>query len=353
MKKDLDNLRENIDEIDTELLELISKRASLAKEVGSLKGDGVIYKPEREAQILKSLVNANKGPLSDKSIIDIFKTVISNCRALERLLSISFLGPAGTFSEEATIKQFGENIDPVFANSIDEVFNHVQSERVHYGVVPVENSTEGAVNRTLDLLLIRDLKICGEIILPVHHYLLSKNKKINEIKNIYSHGQSLAQCHNWIMGNLSSANKIAVLSNAEGARIAANEKESAAIASSRAAELFDLNVLNENIEDDPNNSTRFLVISKQDVAVSGDDKTSIVVTAKNKPGAIVDLVSPFAKYDVSMTKLESRPAKVGIWEYVFFIDIEGHQSDFKVKTALEEIEAKSSFLKVLGSYPKN
>ena len=353
MKKKLDKLRLSIDQIDIKLLDLVSKRASFAQEVGKLKGDGVIYKPEREAQILSSIIKDNNGPLNNKGIVNIFKAIISNCRALEKKLSVSFLGPAGTFSEEATIQQFGENIKPISANSIDDVFNHVQSEKVHYGVVPVENSTEGAISRTLDLLLMKDLKICGEILLPVHHFLLSKNKKIESIKNIYAHGQSLAQCHDWIMGNLSACNKISVLSNAEGARMASQEKGAAAIASSRASKIFKLNILQENIEDDPNNSTRFLIISKQDVAVSGNDKTSFVVATKNKPGAIADLVAPLAKHKVSMTKLESRPAKFGIWEYVFFIDIEGHQETPKVKKALEEIEKKSSFLKILGSYPKN
>jgi len=353
MKKKLDKLRLSIDKIDKNLLELLSKRASFAQEVGRLKGDGVIYKPEREAQILSSIIKDNNGPLNDESIINIFKAVISNCRALEKKLSVSFLGPAGTFSEEATIQQFGENIKPISAISIDDVFNHVQSGKVHYGVVPVENSTEGAISRTLDLLLMKDLKICGEILLPVHHFLLSKNKKVEDIKNIYAHGQSLAQCHDWIMGNLSVCNKIPVLSNAEGARMASQEKNSAAIASSRASKIFKLNILQENIEDDPNNSTRFLIISKQDVAASGKDKTSFVVATKNRPGAIADLVAPLAKHKVSMTKLESRPAKFGIWEYVFFIDIEGHQETAKVKKALEEIEKKSSFLKILGSYPKN
>jgi chorismate mutase/prephenate dehydratase len=353
MKKKLDKLRLSIDQIDKKLLDLLSKRASFAQEVGKLKGDGVIYKPEREAQILSSIIKDNNGPLNNESIVNIFKAVISNCRALEKKLSVSFLGPAGTFSEEATIQQFGENIKPISANSIDDVFNHVQTGKVHYGVVPVENSTEGAISRTLDLLLMKDLKICGEILLPVHHFLLSKNKKIEDIKSIYAHGQSLAQCHDWIMDNLSVCNKIPVLSNAEGARMAAQEKGSAAIASSRASNIFKLNILQENIEDDPSNSTRFLIISKQDVESSGNDKTSFVVATKNKPGAIADLVAPLAKHKVSMTKLESRPAKFGIWEYVFFIDIEGHQKTIKVKKALEEIENKSSFLKILGSYPKN
>ena len=353
MKKDLNKLRDDIDKIDTKLLDLISKRAFIAQEVGKLKNDGVIYRPEREAQVLLRLLKENQGPLSNESITNIFKSVISNCRALEKKLSVSFLGPLGTFSEEATIRQFGENIETIPTDSIDQVFNHVQSGIAHYGVVPVENSTEGAISRTLDLLLTKDLKICGEIILPVHHFFLSKNNKLKGIKTIYAHGQSLAQCHDWLMNNAPDIKKVAVMSNAEGAKLASKEKNAAAIASSRAADLFNLAILFENIEDEQNNSTRFLVLSTQDVKPSSNDKTSIVVATKNKPGAIAELVAPFAKNKVSMTKLESRPSKIGMWEYVFFIDIEGHQTHKSVKAALVTIESKASFMKILGSYPKN
>ena len=353
MKKDLIKLRNDIDKIDSKLLDLISKRSSIAQKVGKLKGDGVIYKPEREAQVLLRLLKENKGPLSDESITNIFKSIISNCRALEKKLSVSFLGPLGTFSEEATIQQFGESIQTIPSDSIDEVFNHVQSGIAHYGVVPVENSTEGAISRTLDLLLTKELKICGEIILPIHHFFLSKKRDLKKINTIYAHGQSLAQCHDWLINNVPDIKKVAVMSNAEGARLASKESNSAAIASSRAADLFNLNILFENIEDEQSNSTRFLVLSSEDVKPSNNDKTSIVVATKNKPGAIAELVAPFAKNKVSMTKLESRPSKIGMWEYVFFIDMEGHQANKSVKAALNVIESKASFMKILGSYPKN
>ena len=268
-------------------------------------------------------------------------------------MAISFLGPSGTFSEEATIKHFGENVKSIPTNSIDEVFNNVQSEKVHYGVVPIENSTEGGISRTLDLLLMKDLKICGEITLPVHHCLISKSKDLKKIKNIYAHGQSLAQCHDWIANNLPNAEKITVLSNAEGAKIASKERHSAAIASARAASIFKLNILQNHIEDEPNNTTRFLILSDQEIEPSGNDKTSIVVATKNKPGAIVGLIDPFASRKVGLTKLESRPSKIGMWEYVFFIDVDGHREDAKVKLCLTDIEKKSSFMKFLGSYPKN
>ena len=243
------------------------------------------------------------------------------------------------------------SIETIPTDSIDQVFNHVQSGIAHYGVVPVENSTEGAISRTLDLLLTKDLKICGEIILPVHHFFLSKNNKLKGIKTIYAHGQSLAQCHD--LEAVQRLNVVSVMSNAEGAKIASKEKNTAAIASSRAADLFNLTTLFENIEDEQSNSTRFLVLSSQNVKPSNNDKTSIVVATKNKPGAIAELVAPFAKNKVSMTKLESRPAKIGMWEYVFFIDIEGHQTNKSVKAALSIIESKASFMKILGSYPKN
>ena len=351
MKKELSKFREQIDLIDKKIIDLISQRGSLAKEVGTLKNDGIIYKPEREAQIFSALKKYNKGPLKPESIVNIFKAIISNCRALEKKLNISFLGPLGTFSEQATKKHFGENIEVSPTESIDEIFSHVQSDNSNYGVVPVENSSEGAVSRTLDLLLIRDLCICGEISLPIHHCLISKSKSNKSIKKIYAHGQSIAQCHDWLINNMPNVERIAVSSNSEGAKLASKDKYSSAIASSQAAELYKLNIIYENIEDEINNTTRFLVISRDMIGRSGNDKTSIVVATKNRPGAIADLIAPFSKNKVSMTKLESRPSKMGLWEYVFFIDIEGHMNDKKVSNALKEVELNASFMKILGSYP--
>ncbi len=353
MTDELKKLRDAIDKIDNELLDLISKRASLASNIGSLKTDGVIYRPEREAQVLRRLVEQNQGPLSNESIESIYKSIMSNCRALEKQISVAFLGPLGTFSEEASMKQFGESIVSMQTSSIDEVFHLVESHKAHYGVVPVENSTEGAINRTLDLLLTSNALICAEIILPVHHNLISNEKNLSSIKKIYSHAQSLSQCHQWLLNYAPGIELQSVSSNAEAAKIASKEKGTAAIASIRAAALFNTPVLNENIEDDPKNSTRFLVISNHEVKPSGLDKTSIIVAAKNQPGAIASMIEPFAKNKVSMTKLESRPSKTGLWEYVFFIDVEGHMTDTKVALSLKEIESKASFLKVLGSYPQS
>jgi chorismate mutase/prephenate dehydratase len=329
----------------------VNERAKLAREIGSLKQGGPIYRPEREAQILRRLIENNAGPLSSEAITAIFRSVMSNCRALEKELTVAFLGPLGTFSEEAANKQFGGLSASVQCATIDEVFRMVETDRVDYGVVPVENSTEGAVGRTLDLLMATSLNICGEIELPVHHNLLFKGTEKGRIRKLYSHVQSLSQCHEWLNQNLPGVERQAVASNAEAARLAATENGAAAVASRRAAELFDLQLVAENIEDDPKNTTRFLVLATHDVAPSGKDKTSLVLATRNVPGAMVELLTPLAEHQVSMTKLESRPSRMGMWEYVFFVDIEGHHQDASVASALAELQQKSSWLKVLGSYP--
>lgn len=351
MSEELKKHREQIDVIDDQLLKLISERARHARAIGGLKNGGPIYRPEREAQILRRLLDNNPGPLSNEAVTAIFRTVMSNCRALEKELSVAFLGPLGTYSEEAANKQFGGLSKPVQCTSIDEVFQIVEAGMVDYGVVPVENSTEGAIGRTLDLLLQTSLHICGEVDLPVHHNLLSKATDKDGIRKVYSHAQSLAQCHEWLNRNLPGIERQAVASNSEAARLAAENEGIAAIASRRAGELFGLNSLAESIEDDPRNTTRFLVLSNHDVAPSGRDKTSLAMATKNVPGAVVELLAPLAKHGVSMSKLESRPAHTGMWEYVFFVDIEGHRQDPQVSTALQEVADKAAFLKVLGSYP--
>lgn len=351
MDKDLKTLRDQIDAIDQQVLSLVSERAQLAHTIGQVKNGGPIYRPEREAQVLRRLLENNPGPLSGEAVTAIFRTVMSHCRALEKELSVAFLGPLGTFSEEAASKQFGGLSKPVQCASIDEVFQTVETGAVDYGVVPVENSTEGGVGRTLDLLLQTSLHICGEIELPVHHNLLARDLVKDGIRKVYSHAQSLAQCHEWLNRNLPGVERQAIASNAEAARIAGMEDGAAAIASRRAGELFGLNVLAENIEDDPRNTTRFLVLSGHDVAPSGKDKTSLAMAARNVPGAVVALLEPLARHGVSMTKFESRPAHTGLWEYVFFVDIEGHREDAQVQQALSELTERAAFLKVLGSYP--
>jgi len=356
MSEQLKEHRNQIDAIDEQLLKLVNERATLARQIGALKDDGVIYRPEREAQVLRRLQANNAGPLSNEAVSNIFRAVMSNCRALEKELSIAFLGPLGTYSEEAALKQFGLGKTALVCGSIDEVFRAVEANQVDYGVVPVENSTEGAIGLTLDLLLSSSLKICGEITLPIHHCLLSKQTDISQISHVFSHTQSLAQCHEWLSKTLPKAEREAVTSNARAAQmihdlVSTDGTFAAAIASKRAAELFNLNVLAENIEDDAKNTTRFLVLGTHDVATSGADKTSLVMTSKNTPGAMVQLLEPLSRHGVSMTKFESRPSKQGLWDYVFFVDIEGHQTDEKVLAALNECQQRASFLKVLGSYP--
>lgn len=356
MSEQLKQHRDQIDAIDEQLLKLVNERAALARKIGGLKDDGVIYRPEREAQILRRMQANNAGPLSNEAVSHIFRSVMANCRALEKELSIAFLGPLGTYSEEAALKQFGLGRQAVVCGSIDEVFRTIESDAADYGVVPVENSTEGAIGLTLDLLLASPLQICGEIMLPIHHCLLSKQTDITQISHVFSHSQSLAQCHEWLNNKLPRVVREPVTSNAFAAKmihdlVSSDGTFAAAIASKRAAELFNLNILAENIEDDANNTTRFLVLGKQQVAPSGKDKTSLVLATQNKPGAMVDLLAPLAKNGVSMTKFESRPSKLGLWDYVFYVDIEGHTNDEKVADALNQIKAKAAFVKVLGVYP--
>ena len=350
MSDELLNLRNNIDRLDEEILVRLAERARSAKRIGEVK-QGNLYRPEREAQVLRRLADANPGPLPDHAVQRIFREIMSACLALEHPLRVGYLGPAGTFSESAARKHFGSA--PTFTPlaAIDEVFRAVEAGSLDYGVVPVENSTEGAVGGTLDLLLANSLQVCGEVKLRIHQNLLSKAQGIGGAKRLYSHAQSLAQCHEWLNRNLAHLPRVPVASNAEAARLAAEDAESCAIAGEAAAELYGLSVLAANIEDNPNNTTRFLVIASHDAGPSGSDKTSLVCSALNRPGAMHALLEPFARHGVSMTKLESRPAAGGLWEYVFYVDIEGHRDDAPVARALEELGRQAAFMKVLGSYP--
>ena len=344
-------LRDRIDAIDDQILALVNERAQLARQIGELKGAGPVYRPEREAQVLRRLRTGNPGPLPGETVEHLFTEVISACRSLEDAMSVAFLGPRGTFSEEAAHKRFGGSVDSVPCGSIDEVFRQVEARQVGFGVVPVENSTDGAVGRTLDLLLATPARICGEVLLQVHQCLMSRSTDGRAIGRIYAHSQSLAQCHEWLNLNHPKAERIAVVSNAEAARVASQEEGAASIGSRAAAAVYSLQLLAENIEDNPNNTTRFVVIAHQDVPRSGRDKTSLVMSARNRPDAMHDLLTPFAQHGVSMTRLESRPSRTGMWEYVFFVDIEGHQQDASVAAALDLLRERASFLKILGSYP--
>lgn len=351
MTDKLKQLREQIDRLDDELLKLVNQRAALAQKIGHLKLNHAVLRPEREAQVLRRVQDNNTGPLSNKAVAQLFTEIMSQCRALEAPLMVAYLGPEGTFTEAAALKRFGNAIEEQSCATIDDVFRAVESGAAHYGMVPVENSTEGAIGRTLDLLMQSPLQVCGEVMLAIHQCLLSQHCEMSAIKTVYSHPQSLGQCQGWLNANLPHAARIPVASNAEAARFAAENLHSAAIAGSQAAAHFGLKVCMENIEDDANNTTRFLVLGNQQVAPSGNDKTSLVMSAANRPGAVHDLLVPLARHGVSMTKLESRPARSGLWEYVFYMDIEGHLADVKVATALDELKQVAAFVKVLGSYP--
>lgn len=343
--------RAGIDRIDGELVKLLSERARLAQEIGKLKGDGPVLRPEREAEVLRRATSANPGPLPNESLGRVFAEIVSACRALEQRLRIAYLGPAGTFSEMAVGKQFGHSVDGVPLPSIDEVFREAETGATQFAVVPVENSTEGAVGRTLDLLLQTPLTICAEVVLRVHQNLMAKGDSVAGVARVYSHAQSLAQCHQWLAANLPQVERVQVASNAEAARLAAQEPTACAVGPAIAAQRYGLNLLAENIEDAPNNLTRFLVLGSLETAPTGKDLTSLVMSAPNRPGAVHALIAPFAKHGVSMSRIESRPARLGRWEYMFYIDVEGHQRDPKVANALAELKGLAPFLKVLGSYP--
>ncbi len=351
MSEQLNQFREQINRLDDELLKLVNRRAALARQIGHLKEDGVVLRPEREAQVVCRLQAANAGPLSNAAVAALFTEVMSQCRALEAPMSVAYLGPEGTFTEAAALKRFGSAVQGQSCASIDDVFRAVESGAVQYGVVPVENSTEGAIGRTLDLLMQSGLQVCGEVMLAIHQCLLIRSCDLQAVQTVYSHPQSLGQCQGWLNVNLPHAARIPVSSNAEAARLAAEHSHSAAIAGKQAAAHVALQVCAENIEDDARNTTRFLVLGKQQVAPSGRDKTSLVLSAANLPGAVHDLLVPLAKHGVSMTKFESRPSRSGLWEYVFYVDIEGHQADAKVAAALAELRQAAAFMKILGSYP--
>jgi chorismate mutase/prephenate dehydratase len=342
--------RAAIDALDRELLRLLSERAAHARSIGALKS-GEAYRPEREAQVLRGVQESNPGPLSDEAIAVIFRQVMSACLSLEQRLSVAYLGPAGTFSHSAVMRHFGSLVTAEPCASIDEVFRAAESGRTDHAVVPVENSTEGAVGRTLDLMCQTPLTIVGEIKLRIQQNLLARGTALAAVTRVYSHAQSLAQCVQWLARHLPTAARIAVASNAEAARLAASEPGAAAIAGEAAASIYQLDVLAPHVEDDANNTTRFWVLGRQAPGASGSDETSLVMSAQNRPGAVYALLEPFARHGVSMSRLESRPARTGLWEYLFFVDLEGHQDDPPVAAALAELRQRAPFLKLLGSYP--
>lgn len=366
--EELGKLRDEIDSVDQQIQQLVNKRAQCAQKVADVKehfskpGESVVfYRPEREAQVLRRVMERNEGPLPAEGVARLFREIMSQCLALEEPMKIAYLGPEGTFTQQAALKHFGHAVQCQSQGSIADVFREVEAGGANFGVVPVENSTEGVITHTLDSFVGSNLHICGEVALRIHHHFLLKKEVLKEEwiegavakpTKVYSHAQSLAQCRQWLDANWPGIERIAVSSNAEAARRAQEEDGAAAIASEAAAELYDLNIETANIEDMPDNTTRFLIIGKQTTDISGDDKTSLLIASKNKPGALYHLLAPFHDEGVSLTRIETRPSKSGTWNYMFFIDLEGHQNEEKVKKAMALVQQQCTDFKCLGSYPK-
>ncbi|MGK2952668.1 MAG: prephenate dehydratase [Thiobacillus sp.] len=364
MDEELKALRARIDSIDDAILQLVSERAGIAQQVGRAKKGEKIYRPEREAQIVRRLRETNPGPLSGDTVERLIREIMSACRAAEETTCIAYLGPVGTFSQQAVHKHFGHEVEALAETDIDACFQAVETGRADFAVVPVENSTEGAIGRTLDLIVASPLKICGEVMLPIHQTLMRKAPSplngegasvipnpMNGIQRVYGHAQSLAQCQQWLSRHLPNVERVSLVSNSEGARRAAAEPDAVTLGSETAAELYGLTVVEARVEDEVSNTTRFLVLGKADAAPSGRDKTALVMGAYNQPGAVVQLLQPLADAGISMSKLESRPARSSNWEYLFFVVCEGHRQDPRLAAALAEIESRAAYLKILGSYP--
>ncbi len=353
MEKLLKPLRDRIDEIDTQILELLNRRARVAQEVGHVKNksDAPIFRPDREAQVLRRIAERNPGPLGNTELQTIYKEIMSACRSLEKRIIVACLGPSGTFSEQAVYRYFGTAIDALPCPTIDEVFRAAEAGTADFGVVPIENSTEGAINRTLDLLMQTPLTISSEISIPIQHNLMTLNGKMENIQTICAHSQALAQCQGWLNQHFPNIMRHAVSSNAEAARMASEDSRVAAIAGEMASKQYGLQVVSAHIQDESQNRTRFAVIGRKETEPTGKDQTSLLLSVQNKAGAVYKMLEPLEKYGVSMTRLESRPAKTGNWEYYFFVDIEGHVKEEKIEKALSELKDRVVYFKVLGSYP--
>lgn len=354
-KDPLADIRVRIDEIDKSIQTLVSERAACAAEVAKVKQQqgetGHFYRPEREAQVLRAVMERNNGPLTDESIAGVFREIMAACLAHERPLKVAFLGPEGTYSHSAAAKHFGSFIEPQPVDSIEEVFRIVEAGGANFGAVPVENSSAGVINHTLDLFMKSPLIISGEVALRIRHNLLTSLDSLEKIERVYAHQQSLSQCDNWLSKNLPKAERIAMNSNAQ-AVLHAKENGSASIGGIMAAELYDVPILASDIEDEPDNTTRFAIIGQHVAPPSGEDRTSLLVFVQNKPGSLFDLLKPLADRNISMSNIESRPSRRGVWDYVFFIDIDGHRDENVTKEAIAEIEKASAMVTILGSYPK-
>jgi len=351
----LREIRTRIDQLDEQIQGLINERAQCAQEVAEIKlrhdPNAQFYRPEREVEVLRLVKSRNRGPLDDETMARLFREIMSACLALEQPLEVAFLGPEGTFTQAAALKHFGHAMRAVPLGAIPDVFREVESGSAHFGVVPVENSTEGVISHTLDMFMSSTLRICGEVTVRIHHHLLSRAEDLSHVKRIFSHQQSLAQCRGWLDLNLPHAERIGVGSNAEAAQLVVSEEGAAAIAGETAAEIYDLGKLASNIEDEPHNTTRFLVIGKRDAQPSGRDKTSLLLASRNEAGGLHSLLTPFADHGISMSRIESRPSRTSLWEYVFFVDVEGHREDPGVIAACDELRKEAKLFKVLGSYP--
>jgi chorismate mutase/prephenate dehydratase len=356
--RELNDIRDDIDRIDRELMRLINERAGHAMDAGHTKrardgADTPLYRPDREAQLLRRIAQINPGPIGNDAMRRIVMEVVSACRALELPLSVAYLGPSGTYTEAAALKHFGHGVGTRSQASIDAVFREVESGACTYGVVPIENSTEGVVSHTLDEFVNSDLSICGEVLVPVNHCLLSNASALSDVQCVYSHQQSLAQCRKWLDANLPGARRVALSSNAEAARRVANDPSAAAIAGEVAGDTYGVASLAANIADVAGNTTRFLVIGRDHIQASGDDKTSVMFYwSRDVPGGLHDAIGVFARAGMNMTRIESRPSRLRRWTYMFYIDLVGHRDQEHVRAALAELEERTDYCKVVGSFPR-
>ncbi len=352
LKKKLKSLRGHIDLLDKKIVSLLNERTKESLRIGLYKKNegNRSYSPDREQDVIKKIKSVNKGPLTQDSLEAIYREIMSGSLSLNRDIKVAYLGPKATFTHQAAIKRFGSQVEFVSSETIKDVFSEVERDNCSYGVIPIENSTEGAVSHTLDMFVDSDLKICSQVQLSISHNLLSKTA-LKNIKRVYSNPYVFGQCRRWLDNNLVKVEYIDVSSTTRAADIASRESKSACIASILAAKEYNLKVLAEDIEDSPHNYTRFLIVGKQSVPATGKDKTSVLFSIKDRTGALHDMLVPFKKYKINLTKIESRPSKKRAWDYYFFVDFKGHIQENKIKKALEELEARCKFLKILGSYP--
>jgi chorismate mutase/prephenate dehydratase len=349
---DLQNLRKKIDALDAKIVELLNQRAQVTLSIGQhkLKNKASIYAPAREKQVLDRIKTLSKGPLNKQGLEAIYREIMSASLALEKPLHIAYLGPEATFSHLAALKRFGSMVEYVACENVSEIFSKVEHGECDYGVVPIENSIEGVVTHTIDLLVDSELKICSQILLDISHNLMAKCP-LNKVKEVYTHSQILGQCRQWLLRNMPGVDLIATSSSTKAAQIASKKKNAACIGSEIAASLYGLSILKKNIQDNAHNITRFLVLSNSNVPQTGKDRTSLVFSIKDKVGALHAMLTPFDRNKINLTKIESRPSKKKAWDYYFFIDLEGHQDDPHVKRALNQLEGMCKFMKILGSYP--